>query len=669
VQTSQRNIQYDYAFIGAGASTILTLLSLEHHQLLQNKKIIIFDPEQKNRNDRTFCFWGTKNEINLQQILPLVSKKWNKIAVNQIDTPNPQEIEYYHIRGIDIYKQLDRLIDSFQIERSFSRVNAITDIEENVAICSESQQWLSKIAFDSRPPTFATPQNNESLLYQTFWGLNVVLENPRFDSNTIDLMDFNVPQNNQTQFVYVLPYNQSSALVELTRFGKEKIEEVEATNILNQYIQERFGNFKIIDTEEGCIPMYTSPLNDVSESKNIIKIGANAGAIKPSTGYAFKTMLKHANEIGKKLASKELPPKIAVKKRFQLYDRLLLKIIEEKPLISKSIFEKLFLKNNTSVILNFLEEKTSLKDDIKIFSTLPFFTFFKALIHDLTSNIKHEIAVLFLTILIVSLQALNPMISNTFSILLGLMALFLRGIPHGALDHLLEAKQINGTPKLSFIFKYLLLGFIYLIAWFYLPNLSFLFFIVFSIWHFGSTDIHEWKIRGFTNLKSWIWGTLIFTLILGGHTLETNEIIQKMNVTMPIINAENGQLILMIGIVISIIFSIYNRKKGLSLIVISLILSAKLPLLTSFGIYFLGQHSINGWSHLRRGFNTNNNTLMKKSLPFTLGALFLFIVLGISQKFNLYHFDTKNMVSLAFIFIACISFPHVVMMSRFYKKL
>jgi lycopene beta-cyclase len=667
VQTSQRNIQYDYAFIGAGASTILTLLSLEHHQLLQNKKIIILDPEQKNRNDRTFCFWGTKNEINLQQILPLVSKKWNKIAVNQIDTPNPQEIEYYHIRGIDIYKQLDRLIDSFQIERSFSRVNAITDIEENVAICSESQQWLSKIAFDSRPPTFATPQNNESLLYQTFWGLNVVLENPRFDSNTIDLMDFNVPQNNQTQFVYVLPYNQSSALVELTRFGKEKIEEVEATNILNQYIQERFGNFKIIDTEEGCIPMCTSPLNDVSESKNIIKIGANAGAIKPSTGYAFKTMLKHANEIGKKIASEELPPKIAVKKRFQLYDRLLLKIIEEKPLISKSIFEKLFLKNNTSVILNFLEEKTSLKDDIKIFSTLPFFTFFKALIHDLTSNIKHEIAVLFLTILIVALQALNPMLSNTFSIILGLMALFLRGIPHGALDHLLEAKQINGTPKLSFIFKYLLLGFIYLIAWFYLPNLSFLFFIVFSIWHFGSTDIHEWKIRGFTNLKSWIWGTLIFTLILGGHTLETNEIIQKMNVTMPTINAENGQLILMIGIIISIIFSIYNRKKGLSLIVISLILSAKLPLLTSFGIYFLGQHSINGWSHLRSGLNTNNITLMKKSLPFTLGAMFLFIVLGISQKFNLYHFDTKNMVSLAFIFIACISFPHVVAMNVFYK--
>ena len=142
-----------------------------------------------------------------------------------------------------------------------------------------------------------------------------------------------------------------------------------------------------------------------------------------------------------------------------------------------------------------------------------------------------------------------------------------------------------------------------------------------------------------------------------------------MNVTVPTISLENGQFILLIGIIISIIFSIYNRKKGLSLIVISLILSAKLPLLTSFGIYFLGQHSINGWSHLRSGLNTNNDTMMKKSLPFTLGAFFLFIVLGISQKFNLYHFDIKNMVSLAFIFIACISFPHVVTMSRFYKKL
>ncbi len=669
MQATRVNIDYDYVFIGAGASTILTLLSLEHQQLLNNKKIIIFDPCHKNQNDRTFCFWGTKNEPNLQLIWPLISKKWNNIAVNQTNIKNPQEIEYYHIRGIDLYQQLNRIIEKYEIERSFERVQSINEIHENVTIYCENNKYLSKIAFDSRPPIFCAPQKNESHLYQTFLGYHVVLDSASFESNTIDLMDFNVPQKNQTQFMYVLPYSRNSALIELTRFGKEKLEESEASSLLKTYIENRYGSYQITDVEKGCIPMCSSPQKTEEKTTRIIKIGANAGAIKPSTGYAFKTMLKHAIDIGEKLALDEQPPEIKTKKRFQLYDRLLLKIIEEKPLASKIIFEKLFLRNNTSIILNFLEEKTSLKEDLKIFSTLPFFTFFNALIHDLTSKIKHEILILCLTIFILGLTAIDVHMANTISIILGMIGLFSIGIPHGALDHLLPNQQIHGKATVTFIFKYLLLGCIYLLGWFIIPNISFLFFILFSVWHFGSTDIHEWKIKKFMNFKSWIWGTLVFTIMLAGHIHETNEIIKKMHVDIPILSNESGKIILIIGIIIAFMFSMYNRKLGNILIVIVLILSLKLPLLTSFGIYFIGQHSVNGWKHLKNGFNTNNITMIQKSFPFTFGALFLFVLLIISQKTNLYELNHENIVSWAFIFIACISFPHVVMMSKFYKKI
>ena len=279
--------------------------------------------------------------------------------------------------------------------------------------------------------------------------------------------------------------------------------------------------------------MCSSMQKTEAESTRIIKIGGNAGAIKPSTGYAFKSMLKHALEIGEKLALKEPLPKIASKNRFKLYDRLLLKIIEKQPLTSKTIFEKLFLRNNTSIILNFLEEKTSLKEDLKIFSTLPFLTFFKALILDVTSKIKHEMLLLLITIFLIGLNAINAPLADTMSMILGLIGLFSVGIPHGALDHLLLKKQINGTATVSFMFKYLLLACIYLLFWLIIPNLSFLFFILFSIWHFGSTDMYEWNIQRFKNFKSWIWGTLVFTIILFGHTNETIEIIEKMHVEMP----------------------------------------------------------------------------------------------------------------------------------------
>ena len=46
---------YDYVFIGAGASTILLLLSLERKALLENKTILIADPDLKDQNDKTYC--------------------------------------------------------------------------------------------------------------------------------------------------------------------------------------------------------------------------------------------------------------------------------------------------------------------------------------------------------------------------------------------------------------------------------------------------------------------------------------------------------------------------------------------------------------------------------------------------------------------------------------
>jgi hypothetical protein len=42
------------------------------------------------------------------------------------------------------------------------------------------------------------------------------------------MMDFNIPQNNYCQFIYVLPYTNNTALFDVTRFGKEKITKEEA---------------------------------------------------------------------------------------------------------------------------------------------------------------------------------------------------------------------------------------------------------------------------------------------------------------------------------------------------------------------------------------------------------------------------------------------------------
>jgi lycopene beta-cyclase len=662
---------YDYVFIGAGASTILLLLSLERNALLENKNILIADPDRKDQNDKTYCFWGNAQEPFVQNIERIVSHRWNSFAVNQSLTDKSNSIEYFHIKGIDLYQELNRIIQKFNITRTYASVNELKENNDHTKVLSENETWLAKMVFDSRPPSFHKPNIHQAHLFQSFVGFVVQLNDAHFNSTTIDLMDFNVPQNENTQFMYVLPFGQNLALVELTRFGENIITVHEAEPIIKNYVEQHYGAFQLIDTEIGCIPMSSAEITTETPSQKIIKIGARAGAIKPSTGYAFKNMINHSETISQSILNNTKIEIIERSPRFQLYDRLLLKIIEKNHTTATSIFETLFQKNPLALILKFLDEKTSIWEDIQIFKTLPFLTFMKALLKDTWHRFYPLMPtfILLITALILNLLfVLDPEICNKTSLILGVAGLFTVGIPHGALDHLLESKQINHKPTFKFIFQYLGVAFLYFLLWVIAPKLSFYFFLFFSIWHFGSTDILEWRVRKNKAFKSWLWGTLVFGIILFGHFNETKDILLNMNVDLSAIKDSTVFYTYWVSIVLAIVFAIIENKKQIFLAVAIILLANQLPLLIAFGIYFIGQHSFTGWTHLKQGLNANNLNLTKKAFPFTFGALFLFAVLTVCIQLNLVSQINNNLLSLFFIFIACISFPHVLAMNMFYKK-
>jgi len=49
-------------------------------------------------------------------------------------------------------------------------------------------------------------------------------------------MDFRIPQEQHTQFVYILPFSDTNALVEVTRFGTVPVQENEAAELLADYL-------------------------------------------------------------------------------------------------------------------------------------------------------------------------------------------------------------------------------------------------------------------------------------------------------------------------------------------------------------------------------------------------------------------------------------------------
>lgn len=619
---------YDYAFAGAGASTTLLLMSLERRGLLQNKSILIIDPDEKLKNDKTYCFWSNADDAISINCNPIISYKWNKIIVNNNVQESISPLEYSHVSGSDVYNELRRIIQKYNITRLNNSVLNIENINDVINISTNDTTYYTKLVFDSRPPTYKPLLANESHLAQSFIGFVITTENPITMQDCVRLMDFEVAQQGYTQFMYVLPFNANTALVELTRFGSVIITIMEAEDILNEYIQSHFGEYKIAAIEKGCIPMSNAEI-DIEEIKNVIPIGARAGAIKSSTGYAFKNMFYQAEQIADNVLHQQKINTKYNKSRFTFYDRLLLLILKDEAEMGKPIFKTLFQKNKAVNVLRFIEEKTTVVQDIKILASLPIKPFLKALQFDINVKLKcitSPILLILFTSLLIVLQSFIPNSFDLIQYTVLAIGLFLVGIPHGALDNVVESGDVNNGIKLNFISKYLLKASIYFIVWYIHPSSALILFLLYSALHFGQADMQDWKPNGNIYLASLLWGSIVLGSILLGHITETNTVLNNMNVFIIPISKVMGSYIALFILFIGITWGIYNRKMHMVILSLTLVLALYLPLLTAFGLYFIGQHSITGWIHLKNTFKASNLSLFKKALPYNLGAWFFLVL-------------------------------------------
>ena len=128
----------------------------------------------------------------------------------------------------------------------------------------------------------------------------------------------------------------------------------------------------------------------------------------------------------------------------------------------------------------------------------------------------------FIAIVLVIWQWLIGSLSGWFQLFFFAVAIFTFGIPHGALDHLVEqeaARRRNSTFNIIiFLFKYLALMAFYAVLWYFFPEISFVLFIIISSWHFGETDIdynNNKKLLGL--ILKFFYGLCLLTWLLLSH--------------------------------------------------------------------------------------------------------------------------------------------------------
>jgi len=640
--------------------------------MLAKKKIALIDADEKTTNDKTYCFWTSMDDTIAKDCQHLFSQTWSKISVNRQEPEVLDNSRYVHISSIALYDECRRIVKEYRLSRIFSSVSSLHKTEKGVEVKTEKGVFHADMVFDSRPPIFAFPAKNEAILWQTFIGYIISPSELYRQADCVDLMDFDIPQHGFTQFMYVLPLPNNRILVEVTRFGAEPITSNQAEPILDDYIQRRFGTYTVLETEKGTIPMSTSKIV-YEKMTRVIPLGGRSGAIKPSTGYAFKKMYQAAEHIAESIEThKKLSPMLMEPKRFQFYDRLLLLILLHHPFLGKEIFSTLFKKNHVFSVFRFLEGKTSIFQDIRILLTLPFRPFLRVLKIELSVSTKGLLAPIFtlvVAVLLLLIQTFAANFSFYIQVILFSIGFIAVGLPHGAVDHLLESGVDIKGIKLSFVLKYLGVSFIFLLLWILSADSALLFFLAYSIWHFGQCDFQEWSPNKSNTLKNILWGTTLFGILLIGHQEETNRILSSLHtVQFPFTNSQ-ATILTSVMLLFSLVWSIIERKTSFFLTVCMLYVACQLPLLSAFSLYFIGQHSLNGWRHLKIGLKTNNQTLYLKSLPFNLGAIGLLVVSYWLSKNYFQLFSPVEMASVFFVFLSCISFPHILWMHHFYKKI
>jgi lycopene beta-cyclase len=375
---------YDYIIAGGGCAGLSLVLRLLQSPL-KDKRILIIDADTKTQNDRTWAFWSKEEDPLFQ---PIIAKTWDRLQFSDESGSSISSIQpftYQLIQGIDFYRYAKSIIQKADhVDTLTARISHIGEDATGPFCWANDNLYRAQFVFNScfTSNDLKPEQPEHYFMLQHFLGWRIKTKRPIFDPQEATLMDFRGPQKGNARFYYLLPFSEREALVEYTLFSGNTLQKEEYRQALRVYMNEHFEgeDFEIVEEEYGVIPMTNKVLSSRTRHPHVVQIGTRSGMVKPTTGYAFLRIQQQTQAIVDQLR-KDGTPFIAEKQksRFRFYDTLLLHILHEEGHLAKQIFSQLFQRNSMLRILTFLNEKSTIWQEARIFASLPMNPFLKAL--------------------------------------------------------------------------------------------------------------------------------------------------------------------------------------------------------------------------------------------------------------------------------------------------
>ncbi|MEM1324988.1 MAG: Brp/Blh family beta-carotene 15,15'-dioxygenase [Bacteroidota bacterium] len=263
-------------------------------------------------------------------------------------------------------------------------------------------------------------------------------------------------------------------------------------------------------------------------------------------------------------------------------------------------------------------------------------------------------------------------------------AILLFGIPHGAIDHLLERHFYRRENRFSssqrFILWYVLCMAAYLVVWMLLPFRALLIFIALGIYHFGQEFIEESCAVPNRKVGFLLWGSLILVMPLLFHYEDSIAYVHETTkINLPAAtDLQLNILAFSIPVVNLLYFSYLYFKKQIKQSVFMTVLAQLIvwtlvywstPFLIGFTLYFVVFHSFNSMQHqyealLRFKKQYRITTYLRDLSAFTLlsysGVVLLFFFIDWQQW--------QQLMLYSLVFISVLTLPHMMVFEHFYAQ-
>ncbi|MEU9337305.1 lycopene cyclase family protein [Streptomyces sp. NPDC048290] len=375
------DIDADVAVVGAGAAGLSLALRLARPPAGADwvRAVVLAAPPGPARTARrTWCYWeegaGPYDEV--------LTASWERLRVRSGDGETV-DAALAPLR----YKMLD----SGAFEEHVAGVVAAAPWVRWVEAAAEGVESVpggalvrarradgtrltvrARWVLDSRPPA-RLPAARTTLL-QHFRGWFVRTREPVFDPGAVEFMDFRTPQPpHGLSFGYVLPTGPREALVEYTEFSRRPLGRAAYDRALGQYTARvlGLGGYEVLRCEQGVIAMTDGDFPRRAGA-HVFRIGAAAGAVRPSTGFAFSAVQRQCAAVADALHTGRVPqPPRVHPARARLMDAVLLYALDRGRVDGPAFFARLFDRVPAPVLLRFLDGRGSLPHDLALGRHVP----------------------------------------------------------------------------------------------------------------------------------------------------------------------------------------------------------------------------------------------------------------------------------------------------------